>query len=114
MTAVGQPLPSQDFLRHGCFAPETGHRSARLARQKSARSRHRHPRQVKPAITPESADSAALLPEMFVEEACDFLERILALGYARVAVPAAVRHTFENLQHRLNAGLAQLAMHPHR
>ena len=65
--------------------------------QRSARSRHRHPRQVKPAITPESADSAALLPEMFVDEACDFLERILALGYARVAVPAAVRHTFENL-----------------
>ena len=37
-----------------------------------------------------------------------------AVGYARVAVPAAVRHTFENLEHRLNAGLAQLAMHPHR
>ncbi|MET0217792.1 MAG: hypothetical protein ABW205_07680, partial [Burkholderiales bacterium] len=24
------------FLRHGCFTPEIGHRSARLARQKSA------------------------------------------------------------------------------
>jgi hypothetical protein len=26
------------FLRHGCFTPETGHCSARLARQKSAKT----------------------------------------------------------------------------
>jgi hypothetical protein len=29
-----------EFLRHGCFTPETGHWLARLARPKSATSRH--------------------------------------------------------------------------
>jgi hypothetical protein len=32
----GQPLPSQDFCGTAALPPETGHRSARLARQKSA------------------------------------------------------------------------------
>jgi hypothetical protein len=33
---VGQNLPSQDFCGTAALPPETGHRSARLARQKSA------------------------------------------------------------------------------
>jgi hypothetical protein len=39
MSQTGPTSAVSGFLRHGCFTPETGHRSARLARQKSANGR---------------------------------------------------------------------------
>jgi hypothetical protein len=36
MAEMGQPLPSQDFCGTAALPPDNGHRSARLARQKSA------------------------------------------------------------------------------
>ena len=40
MSQLGPTSAVSGFLRHGCSTPETGHWLARLARQKSARSRH--------------------------------------------------------------------------
>src|SRR6516162_9368581 len=40
MSQLGPNSAVSRFLRHGCFTPETGHCSALLGRQKSARSRH--------------------------------------------------------------------------
>jgi hypothetical protein len=46
MSHLGQPLPSQDFRDTAALSPETGHRSARLAWQKSASRRHSHSQQI--------------------------------------------------------------------
>jgi hypothetical protein len=48
------------FLRHGCFTPETGHRSARLARQKSAISDQMHRSKWHPYSITSSASASNL------------------------------------------------------
>jgi hypothetical protein len=55
-----------------------------------------------------------LLSEVLVEEPGDLLEGFLGLRRTDVAVILRVRLALENLQHRVDAGLAQLAMHAHR
>src|SRR5437868_3717643 len=58
--------------------------------------------------------SGVSFPEVLVEEARDLLERLAALGRAWIAVVLRVRLAFVDLEQRLDAGLAQLAVHAHR
>src|SRR6516225_2385051 len=54
------------------------------------------------------------LTEMLVEEPCDFGKGLLGLGRVSVEQILRVRHALVDLQLRLDAGLAQLAMRQHR
>src|SRR3989442_1273259 len=66
------------------------------------------------SATCDATPCIVLLAEMLVEEARDLLEGVLAFRRARVAIPGAVRLALEDLEHGLDARLAQLAMHAHR
>src|SRR5450432_4448327 len=57
--------------------------------------------------------SSPLFPEMLVEKSADLRECLFGLGRRGVAIELRVRLAFIDLQHRLDPGLAQLAMHPH-
>src|SRR2546423_8718188 len=52
-----------------------------------------------------------LFPQVLVEKASDLLEGLLRLRCAGVAIPAAMRLAFVDVQVRDHGGLAQLAVH---
>src|SRR5258708_11115939 len=56
----------------------------------------------------------ASFPQMLVEEMRDLPNGVLGFRRVDVAQILGMRLAFEDLQHGLDAGLAQLAMHPHR
>lgn len=61
-----------------------------------------------------STQSRGLPSEMLVKEMGNLLERLFGLGRAWIAVVLSMRLGFEDLQHSLNSGLAQFAMHAYR
>src|SRR5258708_39571927 len=75
-----------------------------------SRMRLRFDARRKPSRRPVSAS----FPQMLVEEMRDLPNGVLGFRRVDVAQILGMRLTFEDLQHGLDAGLAQLAMHPHR
>ena len=61
----------------------------------------------------QSRVERVLFSKVFVEEPCDFLERLLRLGRVGVELILRVRDSLEDLQLRLHPRLAQLAMRAH-
>ena len=58
--------------------------------------------------------AAGLFSQVLIEEVSDLFERLFGLGRINVSRILRVRLALVDLQDRLDAGLAQLAMHAHR